>query len=508
MGPDRPTATPLATSLATRLAAALGLLALLTLLGASVACRPQPSADLDAATKADAEAEPVLRGQQAPVIAEPPTDAQIRAQGPLLEWDAADLDHVRTLESLDDGEPRYRVDYDREHPWLGAALPQVTIVVFTDYQCPYCSRWEQTVRELLTRYPDRLRVVYRQFPLAFHKQAEPAARAALAAHAQGRFPDMHARLFDNQRQLTRADLERHAADLGLDVQRFQADLDAPWLADRVQADMAFGQSRGARGTPMSFINGRPLSGAQPIDAAEELVLEELRRAEQLLGSGVPPEWLWVTFMAAAKDEAWSQARARSNPPKPGPDTRQVVATAKLTPRRGAAKKGQRAKDPAKVELVMCGDFDCPFCKRSTATLTALEARYGSDLAVFFRHFPLPMHKDARPAHRAAIAADNQGQLWAMFELLYAEPKQRSQAELEAMAKQLQLDMKRFRKDMADPDTDARIDADIKTCSGLGVSGTPTFFINGRLLSGAQPEASFATVIDEELAGKGPPPAKP
>ncbi|PRQ00038.1 DSBA-like thioredoxin domain protein [Enhygromyxa salina] len=154
---------------------------------------------------------------------------------------------------------------------------------------------------------------------------------------------------------------------------------------------------------------------------------------------------------------------------------------------------------------MCGDFDCPYSKRSTATLEQLLKDHKSDLAVYFRHHPLPMHQHARAAHRAAVAAENQGKFWDMFDLLYADPKKRSDAELEDMAKQLGLDIERFRKDVAAQKTEERIDEQLQFCErDLDVRGTPTFFINGRPLTGAIPIANFEAIIQEELAGKGPP----
>jgi protein-disulfide isomerase len=111
-----------------------------------------------------------------------------------------------------------------------------------------------------------------------------------------------------------------------------------------------------------------------------------------------------------------------------------------------------------------------------------------------------MHKDAIAAHRAAVAADNQGEFWAMFELLYADQKARTPADLEAMAKQAGLKLSQFRKDIADPQTDVLIDQQREFCEKqLDSRGTPTFFINGRPLMGAQPIDAFETIITEELA---------
>lgn len=117
------------------------------------------------------------------------------------------------------------------------------------------------------QYGDRIRIVFRQFPLPMHQNAQLAAEASLEAHAQGKFWEYHDKLFENQRALAREDLERYAEELGLNMTRFRAALDNHTHAAEVQADQQASQASGARhGTPAFFINGRLLQGAQPIDA--------------------------------------------------------------------------------------------------------------------------------------------------------------------------------------------------------------------------------------------------
>jgi protein-disulfide isomerase len=237
-----------------------------------------------------------------------------------------------------------------------------------------------------------------------------------------------------------------------------------------------------------LINGRPFRGALGLEALEDKLREELTAADRLLAAGSDRRELWARFMAAADDGAVAWPRSSSGP---DPDKRYAMQVSGLTPR--------GAKQP-KVEILMCGDFDCPYCGKSTATLTELLKRHTKALAVYFRHMPLPMHKDAMAAHRAAVAADNQGEFWAMFELLYADQKARTPAELEAMAKQAGLKLSQFRSDIADPQTDVLIEQQREFCEKqLDSRGTPQFFINGRPLTGAQPVDAFEKIIAEELA---------
>ncbi|WP_181198284.1 DsbA family protein, partial [Enhygromyxa salina] len=266
--------------------AALALAVLISLLG----CR-QPSAALELPTEESAEP----TGLDTPgVFVEAATFTEARV---LLDWTEVD----DRFASLVDGE-RYRVDYDADHPWAGATTPLVTIVVFFDYQCPYCHRLDDALADLLARYPDRLRVVWRQFPLKMHPQAEFAAAVALAAHTQGAFMPMHQWLFDNGGSLSPTAIEHHAASLGLDAQRLLADVDSGWYGGRVNADVEFGERFLVRSTPSYFINGRPFRGAKKVEELEPIVQDELRLAERMIAAGAEPREVWARILAASAEQ--------------------------------------------------------------------------------------------------------------------------------------------------------------------------------------------------------------
>ena len=163
----------------------------------------------------------------------------------------------------------------------GAAAPLVELVVFSDFQCPFCQRAANNVRRLEGALPGVVRSHFMHFPLPSHPDAPLAAEAALAAGAQGKFWAMHDSLFERQGQLGRPDLERHAAELGLDVARFRADLDARSHRPRVQRDIAAGQKIGVKSTPMMFLNGRPVRGGMPYDSLAAIVADEAERARKL-----------------------------------------------------------------------------------------------------------------------------------------------------------------------------------------------------------------------------------
>ncbi|WP_267145139.1 DsbA family protein [Myxococcus qinghaiensis] len=152
-----------------------------------------------------------------------------------------------------------------EAPALGPQKAAVTVEVWSDFECPFCSRGASVVEGLRERYGDKIRIVFRHMPLPSHVDAKKAAIAAMAAHEQGKFWEMHDVLFDNQRALDRASLEKYAKGLGLDLERFKKSLDTKAWDNYVEADLVEAQRRGIAGTPTFFINGTGVTGAQPLE---------------------------------------------------------------------------------------------------------------------------------------------------------------------------------------------------------------------------------------------------
>jgi formate-nitrite transporter family protein len=149
---------------------------------------------------------------------------------------------------------------DSDHS-AGPENAPVTLVEYGDYECPHCGRAHPIVREAQKRMGDRLRFVFRNFPLAeAHPHAQRAAEAAEAAAAQGKFWEMHDVIFEHQLHLSDADLIRYATTLGLDAGRMKNELDAGTYAERVQADVSSGARSGVNGTPTFFINGKRYDG--------------------------------------------------------------------------------------------------------------------------------------------------------------------------------------------------------------------------------------------------------
>jgi protein-disulfide isomerase len=172
-------------------------------------------------------------------------------------------------------EPPRQTIATADSPARGPADAPIELVEFSDFQCPFCLRADPTIRQVLTTYGDRVRLVYRHYPLPNHPNARPAAEAAVCADDQGKFWPYHDRLFADPARLGSADLKQHAADLGLDTAKFNACVDGRQSKPRVDADVRAGEEAGVNGTPSFFINGRMLSGAQPFDVFKRIIDEEL-----------------------------------------------------------------------------------------------------------------------------------------------------------------------------------------------------------------------------------------
>ncbi len=160
----------------------------------------------------------------------------------------------------------------------------------------------------------------------------------------------------------------------------------------------------------------------------------------------------------------------------------------------------KGPDDAAVTIVEFSDFECPFCKRVVPTIDQIVAKYPTQVRFVFRNLPLNnIHPRAQAAAEAAACADNQGSFWDYHDLIFANPKALSDADLEGHASQLGLDMQAFRQCVQNRETRPIVDADLATAESLGISGTPSFLINGIPLHGAQSLAAFSEVIDEEIA---------
>ena len=367
---------------------------------------------------------------------------------------------------------RYRVEVG-DSPTKGPANAKVTIVEYTDFQCPFCAKVQPTLTKILEKYPQDVRKVFKQHPLSFHKDAPLAAEASLAAGGQGKFWEMKEVLFNNQKQLKEENLIKYAQELGLDLEQFKSDLSTHKYKAQVDRETEEAVKLGATGTPAFFVNGRYLSGAKPLESFVAVIDEELS------GKKIPFKW-----GTNVKDERKQTQKTQ----RPAEDPNKIYTM----PVGSSPFKGPK---DAKVTVVMFQDFQCPFSNRSQPTVKQLMELYPDKVKLVFKNFPLNFHKQAEIAAEAALAAGAQGKFWEMHDKIFANQKNISLDILKGYAKELNLDMNKFNQDLDTHTYKKTIDEDMKLATGAGVRGTPTFFINGKKLVGAKPVGEFQKVID-------------
>jgi protein-disulfide isomerase len=159
-----------------------------------------------------------------------------------------------------------------DSPFKGPKDAKITVVEFSDFQCPFCTKGKAIVDELVKMYPKDVKVVFKNLPLVdLHPQAKPAAKAALAAGKQNKFWEMHDFLFDNQKSLSDAFYPEAAKAIGLDVTKFNTDFASAEIEKSVEADLAQAKSLNVQGTPNFFINGVNLRGAYPIEEFKKII---------------------------------------------------------------------------------------------------------------------------------------------------------------------------------------------------------------------------------------------
>ena len=153
----------------------------------------------------------------------------------------------------------------------------ITLITISDYECPYCGRAEETVKEVLKAYPGKIKLVFNDFPLPMHEHAQKAAEAAHCAEDQGKYWEMHDKLFSNQKALTIGDLKGYAKGLGLDTAKFDKCLDSGEKEKMIKDSVAAAEGLGFSSTPMFFVNGVLIQGAQPLPVFKEAIDRELAK---------------------------------------------------------------------------------------------------------------------------------------------------------------------------------------------------------------------------------------
>jgi protein-disulfide isomerase len=383
-------------------------------------------------------------------------------------------------------------------PALGARDAYVTLVLFSDFQCPFCARVEPTLAKLREEFgPRDLRVVWKDEPLPFHVNAKPAAEAARGVFelaGNEAFWSFHDKAFEHQADLSRESYVKWAGESGVhDLDAFEDGLESHRWADKVQAGSDEAASVGANGTPHAFVNGIEISGAQDYGKFQTVVEQELQKAKAKVAAGTPRDHVYATMSQLQFKKPAAHGKGDDDSPA---DTTTVwkVPVDKKQPARGSAS--------ALVTIVEFADFQCPFCGRVEPTLEALRKKYGADLRLVWRDEPLPFHPRALPAAelaREARAESGDAGFWTVHDDLLSHQTALDDAGLDAVATRAGLNLAKVHAAIAGGKYKADIDADAALGDDLEANGTPHFFINGRRLVGAQAQDKFEAIIDDEIA---------
>ena len=376
-------------------------------------------------------------------------------------------------------------------PVRGSPGALVTLVEFADYECPFCVRAEATLKALRDEYGDKLRVVFKDAPLAFHPRAEPAAEAALEVRAERgdtAFWAMHDELLGGSAYDLGDDaLVQRATRLGARADAVRAAIASHAHRKHIEEDADLAEDFEANGTPHFFINGRRLAGAQPKEKFEEIIDEEVKRAQGVMAGGARPEALYDALL-----------RDGQGPPEP---------EKKALPANLPGHDPTRGNASARVTVHEWSDFQCPFCKRAQPVLEQVVRDYGGRVKIVWHDLPLSMHPDAALAARAsreALAQKGERAFWALHDVLFAHQQELKREDLDGYARSAGLDMSKWKAALDGAGHQEQIDAEAEVATGMDITGTPAFLVvaagarEGYFIGGAQGYSKFRRVIDRAL----------
>jgi protein-disulfide isomerase len=383
-------------------------------------------------------------------------------------------------------EPVYRIPVD-DVPTRGPADALVTIVEFGDVECPYCRQVAPVLERIEREYRGKVRLAWRHRAHPEHPHALPAAMVAEAARKE-RGDEAFWKVIDTLLAavpLDAAAVNKVGAEVGLDAARLKADPEGRnQLASRIRHDHNLAFNLGVTGTPTLFLNGHKLVGARPYEALKPAVDEELVRAEALVRSGIPEGELYARLVEKGIVDPVSLEPA--DPPA-------LVAKVPLRP-----DGPTRGPASAPVTVAVFSDFQCPYSAQLVPVIRRLQNEYAGRIRVAWKHLPLPFHRNALPAAKAAEAARLQGKFWEMHDKLFSDQAALSDATYARYARELGLDVARFRRDAAAEATARRLAEDQRLAESVGAVGTPTIFVNCRKMVGAGPIENLRSLVGEEL----------
>ncbi|HIN85192.1 MAG TPA: hypothetical protein EYN06_01840 [Myxococcales bacterium] len=379
----------------------------------------------------------------------------------------------------------WKVPIRAHNPQQGPANALVTLVEFADFECPFCAKQHTVLNELLKQYPKTLRVVFKNSPQAFHKNAVASAHAGAFAHDQGRFWAFAKRAFARQTDLNEKSLVQHAVGLGLNAREATSAITRKRFFKQIAADQSDAAAVSAVGTPYIFLNGRKIVGFRNARDLSVLIEEEIAKARALVAQGTPAAKVYERIIATGK-----QNQALSH----GRQTLTVV--------------GRPTKGPenAPIQLTIFADFQCPFSRNLVPILQRVGQAFRGKVHTVFKHMPQDFHKDARSAAMIAVCAHQQNRFWDFHKTLFTPQKQQlmNVDTLKKYAKESGLETQKLDACLKSGHPGKIIDQDLSEAKTAGAKGTPTVFINGRLFNSptGYNDRSFTRVFTQVLGALG------
>jgi protein-disulfide isomerase len=348
-------------------------------------------------------------------------------------------------------------------PVLGPAEAPITIIEFSDIQCPFCARVVPTIKELMKHYPTQIKWVFKNFPLDFHPDSQLAHQAALAAGQQGKFWEMHDVMFADQESIKRDDLLQKARRLNLDMAKFTADLDSDTVKGQIESDKKSGAALRVDGTPTFYVNGHEFSGAISLEQFQSAINKELtalgRPAPAVAGGAAPAT------------------------------TAQTISELSF------------GSPDSPITLAWFSDLQSNLSLKATLLVRKLIDSHPGQIRLVFKNRPLETHPGAMLLHEAAMAANAQGKFWQMHDLIIASPRNATRQDVLLYAKNIGLDADRFQKDLDSGKYRSLIESDLQEAQRRAVLGSPVFFLNSARIDGVQAEKLFNDIIEGQLAKK-------
>lgn len=370
-------------------------------------------------------------------------------------------------------------------PAKGKDGAAVTIIVFSDFECPFCKKAAKEIKMLQKKNSDHLRVVFKNFPINRHRYSLLAAKAGVAAQNQNAFWQMHDILFAKSKEITLENVFKWAENLKLDIDKFKADLNSEDTLNRLRKDKEEAVRFGLRGTPYIFVNGIITQGL-----IEPTVKKEFINAEKLKNQGVKN--IFDTLMKDALNKYEKKA--------PGVNAPKIPKDIFKIPPAGSLVYGNI---DAPITILAFVDFEGKLSKTFFETAEDLSKLYSKEIRFYVISHPLSYHKKGAKISKLFYAADSFGKTREIYELIYKEQINwtNSDTPLDFLVKKsatIGLETEKLIKKMNSTSTQNMISKDREVASKLQIRTAPAIFINGRFVPGAMPIQTFKNVIAEEL----------